>query len=64
MNVPGPPARIAASAATLGGKVVLFGGQDDNENPLGDTWVWDGASWTQLEVAGPSPRWFPAMAGP
>jgi hypothetical protein len=23
---------------------------------LGDTWTWDGTSWTKLNVTGPSPR--------
>jgi hypothetical protein len=32
--------------------VVLFGG----EGPLGDTWEWDGNSWTQIAVNGPSAR--------
>ena len=32
--------------------VVLFGG----EGPLGDTWEWDGNSWTQIAVTGPSAR--------
>src|SRR5579864_569990 len=46
--------RIAAKAATLNGKVVLFGGAA-NGFPT-DTWVWDGATWTQQNVSGPSGR--------
>lgn len=29
---------------------------------LGDTWVWDGSSWTSVETGGPSPRSDHAMA--
>jgi hypothetical protein len=58
--VSGPPARYGAAMASLGGKVVLFGG-------LGallydDTWEWDGQSWTQRDVAGPPARYWASMA--
>ncbi len=56
-----PSPRSGASAAALGGSVVLFGGRS-NGTPLGDTWVWDGSSWTQRMVTGPSPRFHAAMA--
>jgi hypothetical protein len=39
---------------------VLFGGADASE-VRGDTWEWDGNKWTQVSVAGPGPRTFPAM---
>ena len=53
--------------ATLGDDVVLFGGKSgDAASPggplLGDTWTWNGASWTQLDVEGPSARVGAAMA--
>lgn len=48
-----PPARCFAGMATLGGKVVLFGGQDDGGN-LDDTWTFDGSTWTQV-ASGPAP---------
>jgi hypothetical protein len=35
--------------------VVLFGGDNDFQY-VGDTWIWDGANWTQVETPGPSPR--------
>jgi hypothetical protein len=38
----------------LGG-VVLFGGTGD-EGLLADTWLWDGARWSELEIAGPLAR--------
>jgi hypothetical protein len=40
--------------------VLLFGGADATR-VCGDTWGWDGTSWTQLSAAGPAPRTFPAM---
>ena len=36
-------------------RVVLFGG-DPLSNLLGDTWVWDGSFWTQIDDIGPAPR--------
>jgi N-acetylneuraminic acid mutarotase len=71
LQVPAPPPRAWSAAAALNGTVVLFGGLDDpyspfippdNRNVLGDTWVWDGARWTQENVSGPSPRAGHAMA--
>ena len=29
------------------GQTVLFGGGDSTGDFLGDTWVWDGTTWTQ-----------------
>src|ERR1700730_8414342 len=43
--------------------VIMFGGatfaqtaDGSNSITLGDTWLWNGDSWTQLNVTGPSPR--------
>jgi uncharacterized protein (TIGR03437 family) len=44
---PSPRYLDALAYDSAHGQVVLFGGQDVNENPLGDTWVWDGFNWTQ-----------------
>lgn len=43
---------------------VLFGGNPDATElaPFGDTWTWDGAAWTELEVEGPPARVGHAMA--
>jgi hypothetical protein len=41
--------------------VVLFGGADATM-VRSDTWAWDGTAWRRLELAGPSPRTFPAFA--
>ncbi len=65
LSVPGPPARYGHSMATLGasptGRVVLFGGlvQMGSLGEVGednDTWVFDGSAWTEVAVAGPTPR--------
>jgi N-acetylneuraminic acid mutarotase len=72
-NVAGPHARDSAGVATMGGVVVLFGGFDCNNCPptmvapcptsyFGDTWAWDGSSWAEVSVTGPSTRASPAMA--
>jgi hypothetical protein len=47
------------------GRTVLFGGytHDTWPNPAGgDTWEWDGTTWTQLAITGPAPRYYHAMA--
>ncbi len=43
-----PPARQRHSLTydSVRGKTVLFGGSDVSGNTLGDTWEWDGATWT------------------
>ncbi len=56
----GPPVRQYPSVATLGGSVVLFGGQ--HSTFLNDTWSYDGSSWTQVNVPGPTGRAVAAMA--
>lgn len=43
------------------GQVVLFGGLQTNGR-LGDTWIWDGSTWLEKTVAGPSARAHAAMA--
>ena len=65
----GPASRMFDMMATFQGTVVLFGGegigQDDaGTMPLGleDTWIWDGATWTALEVQGPGHRSRAVMA--
>ncbi len=61
-----PPARqnavMAYDAAT--GNAVLFGGCcDSSRNVLGDTWTWDGTTWTQQHPAtSPVAREFAVMA--
>ena len=49
-----------ADAGGDAGGVLLFGGMQtaNTSTPtyLGDTWRWDGVAWTDLALAGPSPR--------
>jgi HYR domain/CARDB/Galactose oxidase, central domain len=48
---------------TARGRLVLFGGSGQSGSQLGDTWEFDGTSWTQLFPANsPSPRYGGAMA--
>jgi hypothetical protein len=42
--------------------VVLFGGIDNNDQPLGDTWVFDGRSWRQVLRESPPRRRYAAFA--
>jgi Galactose oxidase, central domain len=65
-GVPYPQARAFAAFGVAGGKLVLFGGTADGNymNILGDTWTWDGTSWTEEKpVHSPSPRHQSAVAG-
>ncbi len=42
---------------------MLFGGDDPSGNYLGDTWTWDGTTWTELAPAtSPSARADASMA--
>ncbi len=61
----GPPRRNAAGFAhdRLRSRTVLFGGYGCTNPPactassfLGDTWTWNGSSWTQASTTGPAPR--------
>ena len=53
--------RAAYDAAT--GRVVLFGGSAANGTIFGDTWTWNGSTWTQqAPVTSPHPRWYASMA--
>lgn len=62
-----PSARAYHAMATVGCKVVMFGGLDGS-GPLGDTWEWDGrvspSTWVRKAQgqAAPTPRYGHAMA--
>jgi hypothetical protein len=43
------------------GVVVHFGGGDNIRSTPGDTWEWDGATWTKRDVTGPPGRFSHAM---
>ncbi len=64
--IAGPIGRTDHASATLGGKVVLFGGEiaggDAGTTLVNDTWEYDGAAWTQRAVAAPPARSTHAMA--
>jgi hypothetical protein len=42
-------------------EILLFGGASERGSYLGDTWVWDGTAWKEMEVSGPSARGFSAV---
>lgn len=56
-SVPGPRVAAAMAYDSFRGSVILFGGAyaDTSLHYRGDTWAWDGSSWTQLAMSGPSP---------
>ena len=56
-----PPSRYLNALVTDPDRdvAVMFGGV--RTSALGDTWTWDGARWTELDGAGPPPRWQPIM---
>jgi hypothetical protein len=56
---PPPRNRYAMAYDAARGQVVLFGGNHDCEGTVrGDTWVWDGTSWTQKSpLNSPTPRY-------
>jgi hypothetical protein len=64
----GPEPRSGA-AMVAAEKIVLFGGVNSNDPALapedrviyGDSWRWDGATWTRVQDMGPAPRWGHAM---
>lgn len=45
-----------ALAYLSNGRVLLFGGRDGFGQYLGDTWLFDGTSWTLAATTGPAPR--------
>src|SRR5690606_20912142 len=64
-----PPVRMAGAMAydARRERVVLFGGMDSsNATNLGDTWEWDGTTWTEVAMeptaTKPAARLFTTMA--
>lgn len=61
-----PSARGGAQLAYDGERLVLFGGYGgsaSSKTPLGDTWTWDGTTWTQASpVTSPPPVYDGQMA--
>ena len=58
---PTPRASHAMTYDSARGRVVLFGGQDA-ANQLGETWEWDGTTWSLMSTTGPTPRSYHCMA--
>lgn len=58
---PGPSGRRGAMMATLGGKVILFGGIG-GQTAHNDTWEFDGATWKQIQTQGPPGRYWGLLA--
>jgi hypothetical protein len=55
-----PPSRFHAAMTTFQGKILLYGGAGAIPSGapfLGDTWTWDGTSWTEVTTTGPSARY-------
>jgi hypothetical protein len=48
--------------ARLADQVILFGGLDNSNTYLADTWIWDGTTWTIQSAVPPDPCAFGAMA--
>lgn len=44
------------------GEVVLFGGIDTKDQPLGDTWLFDGVGWRSVAGSAPPARRYAALA--
>jgi hypothetical protein len=62
---PPPPDGSAVDAGNPGTRILLFGGNAVGTSPgvLGDTWIWDGSTWTEVVVnPSPPPRFDHAMA--
>ena len=62
---PSPRAYPAVAFDAARNVTLVFGGSDANAPgaPLGDTWVWDGATWMDVSTNGsPSPRYVSALA--
>ncbi|MBL9076908.1 MAG: hypothetical protein JNL08_05360 [Planctomycetes bacterium] len=57
LPVTSPPGLVDAAMAYLytQGVMVLFGGEDPSSTAIGDTWLYDGTTWTQFVGSGPQP---------
>ena len=60
-----PPVRRAPAIAYDSQRhvVVMFGGADAGYQPMGDTWEWNGTSWSQPTVKDPGGDGNPSMRG-
>jgi hypothetical protein len=64
LHAPSPRTSFALAFDAARGRTVLFGGLTGaTTTALGDTWLWDGADWTQVFPAhSPGARWHTRMA--
>ena len=58
---PSPRCGHAMAFDETAGVTVLFGGITPRDAPLGDTWLFNGSSWKQVEGEGPPPRRYAAL---
>ena len=62
-QAPPPRSNSAIAYDSVHGQAVIFGGLNGpGASDLSDTWLWDGANWTQSQQTGPSERAEHAMA--
>jgi hypothetical protein len=61
-TTPSPRCEHCLSLDEHTGMAVLFGGISPKDEPLGDTWLFDGASWKKVDGMGPPPRRYAAFA--
>lgn len=59
---PAPRSDATMARDPQSGALVLYGGRNSINLPLSDTWLWDGAAWTQLGGTEPPKRYSHAMA--
>lgn len=64
ITAPRPRQGCAMAYDPQRGVIVLFGGNHQEHDCLGDTWEWNGSNWTQIEPNAPvpSPRYHHTMA--
>ncbi len=63
VNAPAPRYGSGMAYDAARQRTILFGGSDPIGNSVGDTWAWDGSSWSELHPAtSPGTRLLPAMA--
>lgn len=48
----GPRPRIGHTMTTVGDRIVLFGGLGLDNALYGDTWAWDGSTWSNVATTG------------
>ena len=58
-----PTARYGAAMGYAAGEgIILFGGSDESDTALNQTWVYTGSTWTRLSISGPFSRTYHSLA--